>query len=541
MSAPAASRKMIRRAVWGAAQGDAESRAYLQERVTLLFKLMFWSLLALMAFLAAMYTVYESETAPARRHWVYLTSTAGLVGMAFCWRVLLVRKQLAVSTLQRLDLAYSFFIGVAFALAAYLQNDLKASGYLSVVYSTFTVFARALIVPSTARRTLVASTLTFAPMTAVAAALSLEGGQDMPGAMYFVGYLLFSVAPILLATAGSDILYGLRQKVTAAQQLGQYTLDKKIGEGGNGAVYLAHHVLLRRPTAVKLVLPDRVGADTLERFEREVQHMSQLTHPNTVAVYDYGHSPDGVFYYAMEYLGGGIDLDKLVKTFGRQPSGRVAHILAQVCGALHEAHSNQIIHRDIKPANIILCQRGGVVDIAKVVDYGLVKEIAADTGHTAQIVLGTPAYIAPEVLTDPSLVGPAVDIYAVGAVGYFLLTGRRVFEGTTTLDICIQHVTKPVVPPSQVTASHVMPELEAILMRCLAKAPADRYASVRELRDALRAIPPPRDWSDADAVHWWRDFRDRDDRLAASSQAETRTITIELAAREQLFHGVSRG
>jgi eukaryotic-like serine/threonine-protein kinase len=530
MSVAGASRTVIQRAVWGAAQSDAESRAYLQERVTLLFKLMFWSLLALMAFLAAMYTVYEAETAPAQRHWVYLTSTAGLVGMAFCWRVLLVRRPLAVSTLQRLDLAYSLFIGVAFALAAYLQNDLKASGYLSVVYSTFTVFARALIVPSTARRTLVASTLTFAPMTAVAAALALEGGQDMPGAMYFVGYLLFSVAPILIATAGSDILYGLRQKVTAAQQLGQYTLDKKIGEGGNGAVYLAHHILLRRPTAVKLMLPDRVGTDTLERFEREVQHMSQLTHPNTVAVYDYGHSPDGVFYYAMEYLGGGIDLDKLVRTYGPQPSGRVAHILAQVCGALHEAHGNHIIHRDIKPANIILCQRGGVADIAKVVDYGLVKEIAADTGQTAQIILGTPAYIAPEVLTDPSSVGPAVDIYAIGAVGYFLLTGRRVFEGTTTLDICIQHVTKAVVPPSQVTARFVPPELEAILMRCLAKAPTDRYASVRELRDALRSLPASRDWSDADARHWWRDFRDRGEQFAAATEAETRTITIELGA-----------
>src|SRR4029079_7147621 len=153
------------------------------------------------------------------------------------------------------------------------------------------------------------------------------------------------------------------------QQLGSYKLGRKIGEGGHGAVYLAHHIMLRRPTAVKLLLPDRVGADNLERFEREVQHMSQLTHPNTVAVYDYGRSPEGHFYYAMEYLGGGIDLEHLVRNHGPQPNGRVAQILAQVCGALSEEHDNQIIHRDIEPANIIVCERGGMSDIAKVVDY----------------------------------------------------------------------------------------------------------------------------------------------------------------------------
>ncbi len=532
---PAVSRRMIQPALWGSTQSEAESRAFLQERVTALFKLMFWSLIALMAFLATMYEldVYrQANIAPENRVVVYVASAIGLAGMAFCWRVLLVRRQLTISTLYRLDLAYSFFIGLAFGLSAYFQNDLRASGYLSVVYSTFTVFARALIIPSSPRRTLGASILTFLPMTLAALALAIQEPQDVPGPMYLVGHLLFSVAPILLATLGSQIIYGLREKVSAAQQLGQYTLDKKIGEGGNGAVYLAHHIMLRRPTAVKLVLPERVGADTLERFEREVQHMSQLTHSNTVAVYDYGRSPEGVFYYAMEYLGGGVDLDKLVRTWGPQPNGRVANILAQVCGALHEAHQAQLVHRDIKPANVILCERGGVADVAKVVDYGLVKKIESDSGDkTAQVILGTPAYIAPEAITDPSSIGPAVDIYAVGAVGYFLLTGKRVFEGKTALDICIQHVTKPVVPPSQTVAHAIDPGLEAVLMRCLAKAPADRYPSVRELRDALRALSLG-DWSDASARDWWRERRDVEARVQQATDAPTRTITVDVGSRD---------
>jgi serine/threonine-protein kinase len=530
MSHPAAtSRKMI--TPWGSAGSEAESRAFLQERITTLFKLMFWSFIALMAFLSTMYTIVPDD-APKQRPVVYAMSAVGLTVMAFCWRVLLVRRQLSIRTLHRLDLVYSFGIGLTFGLAAYFQNDLKASGYLSVIYSTFTVFARALIVPSSARRTLVASILTYVPMTTSALVLALTVHQDMPPVMFLVGFLLFSIAPILLATLGSQIIYGLRQKVSAAQRLGHYTLDKKIGEGGNGAVYLAHHIMLRRPTAVKLVLPERVGADTLERFEREVQHMSRLTHPNTVAVYDYGRSPEGQFYYAMEYLGGGIDLDKLVRRHGPQCGGRVVHILSQVCGALTEAHQLNIVHRDIKPANIILCERGGVPDVAKVVDYGLVKEITATAdGKTAQVILGTPAYIAPEAITDPSSIGPAVDIYSVGAVGYFLLTGRRVFEGKTTLDVCIQHVTKAVTPPSQATTRSIDAGLEAIIMKCLAKPPGERHASARELRDAFLALSLT-DWDDAASRQFWRDFREVEIKAQQASDTPTLTINVDVGARE---------
>jgi serine/threonine-protein kinase len=522
-------------ALWSSAPSEEEARAFLQARIAFLFKLMFWSLFALIAFLAGLYR-FDEANAPDNRYTVYVISACGLGAMLFIWRALLVRRPLSMPTLYRLDLVYSLGIGASFGASAFLQNDLRVSGYLSVIYTTFTVFARALIVPSTGKRTAIASTITMLPMTAAALALALTREQDVPGPVFFGGYLMFCIMPIVLATLGSQTIYGLRQKFDAAKQLGQYTLDRKIGEGGNGVVHLAHHVMLRRPTAIKLVLPDRLGADNLARFEREVQLMSQLTHPNTVAVYDYGRNPAGVFYYAMEYLGGGIDLQNLVAKHGAQPSGRVAQILAQVCGALHEAHTKQLIHRDIKPANIILCERGGVPDVAKVVDYGLVKEIANDTGASTQVVLGTPSYLSPEAVTDPSTLGPPADLYAVGAVGYFLLTGKKVFDGKTAVDVCIAHVTKQPTPPSQVGSATIDPVLEAIILKCLEKKPADRYASALDLRNALLAVPTA-DWSVAHARQWWRDYSARSAAASDASAGETITLSIDLEHHRETFRG----
>jgi serine/threonine-protein kinase len=288
-------------------------------------------------------------------------------------------------------------------------------------------------------------------------------------------------------------------------------------------VYRAHHALLRRPTAIKLIRPERIDAQTLDRFEHEVQLMSQLTHPNTVAVFDYGHNADGLFYYAMEYLDG-IDLEKLVTKFGPQPADRVAAIVIQVCGALQEAHRRGIVHRDIKPGNIILCERGDIADVAKVVDFGLVNEITADGGEAR--VMGTPAYIAPELVTDPKSIGPAADLYALGAVAYYLITGRRVFEGSP-VELCIKHVTTAPQPPSQF--ARVSPELDAVILRCLAKQPSERPDSAAGLARLLRALTPAGDWSDDEAQLWWRDFRALEQPTSATP---TQTITVDLATRD---------
>jgi len=233
----------------------------------------------------------------------------------------------------------------------------------------------------------------------------------------------------------------------------------------------------------------------------------------------------------MEYLGGGINLQQLVTQHGPQPADRVRQILIQVCSALQEAHELSFIHRDIKPANIILCERGAIPDFVKVVDYGLVKEVAKDTGASTQIVLGTPAYIAPEAFTEPANVGPAADLYAVGCVGYFLLTGKRVFTGATDLDTCVQHVTKAPTPIAEHVAD-VPPALEAIIMRCLAKTPAERYASAQELADALRELGVIARWSEDDATAWWAKHRPSET-PGDPTTPPTATITIDIEQRSE--------
>jgi serine/threonine-protein kinase len=531
---PGRSRRLIR-TPWGGSS-DEESRAYLQARLTLLWKIMFWAYVVLVASQWTMWDVFEVQ--PDKRPWgqdyIYITAGSALTFMAVVWRGVLVRRTISVNALYTFDLIYCGGSGSVLAAAALFASNYTPSHYVCVIYAIIAVFARTIVLPSSGPRTAVASASTLAPMIFAAIALAAidEKSTVMPGPVFAVGAFILSGVAILLASTGSDVIYGLRRQVSAAQQLGSYKLERKIGEGGNGAVYLAHHIMLRRPTAVKLLLPDRVGADNLERFEREVQHMSQLTHPNTVAVFDYGRSPEGHFYYAMEYLGGGIDLEHLVRDHGPQPSGRVAQILAQVCGALNEAHDNQIIHRDIKPANIMLCERGGMPDIAKVLDYGLVKEITSNSGASTHVILGTPAYVAPEAVTDPDSVGPGCDLYALGCVGYYLLTGKRVFDGKTAVDICIQHVTSDPKPPSEQAAVYIQPELEAILMKCLRKQPGERFATAAEMAAALRALPMQRDWDLPDAQAWWREFRTRETEKRSNGRTSTMTITVDLGGRD---------
>ena len=522
-----------RRTLWGVASTEDEARAYLQSRLNVFSKAMFWAFIALCVFLGAMFRVYP-ETSQPNDELIFGGSAVGLALMAVIWRIVLVRRELSLDALWRIDLGYAIGIGAAFAGSMLLLADhLHAASYASLIYACFTVFTRALLVPSSAPRTAVISVVAFIPLWIVGAIIAGTTTQDLPGPAFWSAGFLFSCVAILLATTGSKIIYGLNRKVTEFMQLGQYTLDREIGKGGMGVVYLAHHALLRRATAVKLLSPERVGgADNLDRFEREVHCMSQLTHPNTVIVFDYGRNPDGVFYYAMEYLGDGTNLELLVRKHGALPAGRVAQILGQVCGALQEAHEAGLIHRDIKPANIILCERGGVPDVAKVVDFGLVHEVARSRGglqNTAQVILGTPHYIAPERITDSHPIGPTVDLYALGAVGYFLLTGRNVFEGKTDHHVCAKHVAEAPTPLSHVMKKPVPPELEAIIMKCLAKSPEQRFASAAALGEALDSVPRT-DWTRAEAQAWWRTFRST--QVAPEITAlPTMTITVDIGHR----------
>jgi len=290
-----------------------------------------------------------------------------------------------------------------------------------------------------------------------------------------------------------------------AQQIGQYKLERKLGSGGMGVVYKGHHAMLRRPTAIKMLDVDKVNEGSMERFEREVQITSQLNHPNTVAIYDYGRTPEGVFYYAMEYLDG-IDLQTLVERYGPQPVPRVIHILTQVCGSLYEAHSQGLVHRDIKPANLMLNRRGGEPDVVKVLDFGLVKALdeQKQAGATQQGSLtGTPLYMSPESIQLPNSVDPRSDIYAVGAVGYFLLTGAPVFEADNVVDLCQKHVAATPTPPSERTRTPIPPELESALLACLEKSRAKRPQTARELAVLISRCKEASQWSIEEADAWW--------------------------------------
>jgi serine/threonine protein kinase len=245
---------------------------------------------------------------------------------------------------------------------------------------------------------------------------------------------------------------------------------------------------------------------SVARFEREVQLTCQLTHPNTIALYDYGRTPEGLFYYAMEYLEG-LALDKLVQGFGRQPEGRVIHILRQVCGSLAEAHAAGLVHRDIKPANIFLTQRGGIPDFVKVLDFGLVKARNLEgqvelTGATA--TLGTPLYMSPEAVRHPECVDASSDLYSLGCVGYYLLTGEPVFAGLSVGEVLMHQVESPPEKPSARLQGPVSPDLEALLMSCLAKKPAERPASADAFEAALAKCAAVPRWTRAEADEWWR-------------------------------------
>ncbi len=315
------------------------------------------------------------------------------------------------------------------------------------------------------------------------------------------------LAAVVFITSMRSIRRQMRAAVDQVERkLGQYQLKQKIGEGGNGAVYRAQHALLRRPTAIKLMNPDYARNEAArERFEREVQITSSLNHPNTIAIYDYGQTPDGTLYYAMELLAGST-LERLLRFSGPLPAGRVIYILEQMAGSLAEAHEKGLIHRDIKPSNAILGERGGLFDFIKMLDFGLVKELTQVDGDLthANVLIGTPLYMAPEIISQPGQASPQSDLYALGAVGYFLLTARNVFEGESAVEICAKHLSDPPMPPSKRAGLAVPEDLEAIILACLEKDLTRRPGGAAKLRDSLIGCRDAGSWTQQNAREWWQ-------------------------------------
>ncbi len=355
-------------------------------------------------------------------------------------------------------------------------------------------------------------------------ALVVGGIAALPVAVLFADRLRFvevarvmrpefvGVVILMLALGAGVSIYGnhmvgaLRREAYEARQLGQYRLRSVLGSGGMGEVYLAEHQLLKRPCAIKLIRPSKAGDPlALARFEREVRATAALSHWNTVEIFDYGSTNDGTFYYVMEYLPG-LSLADLVDRHGPLPAERVIHLLGQTCDALGEAHQVGLIHRDLKPGNIFAAQRGGVYDVAKLLDFGLAKPIAAvdEVGLTQDgAITGSPLYMSPEQVVGDREPDARTDIYALGAVAYFVLTGRPPFTSDKPVAVLLAHARDEVLPPSKVQPG-IPADIEAVILKALAKRPEDRFQTVEEFRDALSGCADAGRWTRQRARQWWQ-------------------------------------
>lgn len=372
------------------------------------------------------------------------------------------------------------------------------------------LYIYAMFIPNTARRaTVVLSCFLAAPIVMVLYARFTE-----PFAAEIFDFYQITEILLVMGAAGFSAIYAshrfntLRREVFEARRLGQYRLRDLIGRGGMGEVYLAEHNLLKRPCAIKLIRPGRdADPKAVARFEREVRTTARLSHWNTVEIFDYGHTDDGTFYYVMEYLPG-LSLRDLVERFGPMPPERAIHLLRQACAALSEAHSVGLVHRDVKPANIFVAQRGGVDDVVKLLDFGLVRQIlpGEETQWTHDgSITGSPLFMSPEqALGDVAPDGRA-DIYSLGAVAYFLLTGRPPFEGTKALKVIVAHA-HDAVDPLRKYRPDLPEDVEQVILRCLAKVPAERYQSADALEAALAACQSADLWTRARAAEWWREM-----------------------------------
>lgn len=373
----------------------------------------------------------------------------------------------------------------------------------------FAIVLYGVLIPNTRRRSLtVAGLLALVPLAATAAAAAVNTGvrPHLSVIMPVTAVPLFMA--LVVAVFSAARVAELRREVfearREAQQVGPYTLKKPLGAGGMGEVFLAEHRLLKRPCAVKFIRAEMAANPAVAaRFEREVRAVTGLTHFNTVRVYDYGRADDGSFYYVMEYLDGPT-LDALVKRVGPLPPGRAVHLLRQLCGALAEAHGAGLVHRDVKPSNVIVATLGGQRDVAKVLDFGLVHDAGSTDGRLTQTgaVMGTPAYMCPEQAAGEANIDGRGDLYSLGGVAFFALTGRPPFEGTAAWQVISAHLTKT--PPRADEVNPAVPaDLAGVVARCLAKDPAERLQTAAELDAALAACGCAGDWSAAEAARWW--------------------------------------
>jgi serine/threonine-protein kinase len=406
-----------------------------------------------------------------------------------------------------------FFLAVEGAEWFELQRSVGDGDFkIAVVIRFFAMFsmlilAYGMLMPNTWQR---AAAILF-PVACIPFAVILStSSQGMALALSFEPFPFMAA---FLAVFGTHVINASRKAAFKARQFGQYRLKEKLGAGGMGEVYRAEHMLLKRPCVIKLIKQDRsTNAAALARFEREVRSTAKLTHSNSVEIFDYGHTEDGVFYYVMEYLPG-KSLDDLVNEYGPMPPERIVHFLRQTCGALREAHHLGLIHRDLKPANIFAAKLGGVHDVTKLLDFGLVRQADSDQQLGVNLTRsdgfsGSPLYMPPEQATSYDEVDDRGDIYSLGAVAYFLVTGAPPFSGRNATEVIMAHAHEQVTPPSKIVST-IPSDLERIILRCLEKKPQNRFQDVESLEEALAACEYADEWTEKKAAQWWDNFGER--------------------------------
>jgi tRNA A-37 threonylcarbamoyl transferase component Bud32 len=493
---------------------SAETRDLLRNRLRLAAIMFFVGFLAFLIRWAFYWNEWaQSEHMPMFYTHAIITVVLGAFAVGLCRHCSYSLTKLRIVELIIFGCPALFFLMHAIDTNTYLAN---LPGGLARIENTVApwlllIFTYAMFIPNTWQRAAaVLGAIIALPIGFLVYVNSAELFARLLNEISYSGFISAQVLIIAIALltgiVGVQTIGTLRREAFAAKQLGQYRLKKRLGSGGMGEVYLAEHQMMKRPCAVKLIRPEKAGDPRmLARFEREVRATAKLSHWNSIDIYDYGRTADGTFYYVMEYLPG-HNIGEIVEGYGVIPAGRALYLLDQVCAALSEAHGIGLVHRDIKPANIFCAYRGGVFDVIKLLDFGLAKP-TMDTSADAQLtmagtVTGSPLFMSPEQASGDDAIDARSDIYSLGAVMYYMLTGQPPFTGDNPLKVMIAHASQEVVPPRQINPE-IPAELEEIVLRCLEKDPDHRFQSVADLRSSLRDVVLEDAWSSDLAAKWW--------------------------------------
>ncbi len=501
-----------------------QARGRLRLLATFFFVAFSFDLIIFATLVALQNQIPREAVRTAAVQWVNLG--AALMSVGVWWAA--GSPRISAARLHWLGLGYEVVLCSIVGLVTYLQSYVATGVVPNLTWVPAIVIMFPLIMPGPPRRMLLAAIVAGAMGPLSLLLLDATGRIDADASDAYAPTVVSSAFAVAFAYWGARVIYGLGREIAKARAMGSYQLEERLGEGGMGEVWRAKHRLLARTAAIKLIRPTLSGnssagvsARARQRFEREAQAIARLRSPHTVDLFDFGVADDGAFYYAMELLEG-LDADALVRRFGPIPTERAVFILRQVCHSLSEAESCGLVHRDIKPSNIFLCRYGEDYDFVKVLDFGIVKSshdgpdgATALTGENA--VHGTPAFMAPEQALGNRDIDGRADIYSLGCVAYWLLTGQLVFTADTPTGLLMKHIQTAPAAPSSRTELHVSPPMDRVVLACLAKDPADRPPSARELSRILAEIEGVSEWTEERSQEWWEKHRPAERPVSSST------------------------